>query len=126
MQNVDRLLTFGDRFVPQIEHALDLSMDGIISAAQTYMWANFMNPTGVLENAFEKSIEGTTGVISNPTAWTWRREEGFSGMTDVLGRYYPYDPGIHYMAFALEISEPFVETTFAIEIETALAAMGGH
>lgn len=125
MANVDRLLAFGDRFEPQIEHALDLSMDGIISAAQAYMWATFINPTGPLEDAFEKTIEGTTGVISNSMPYAWRREEGFSGRTDVLGRYYPYDPGIHYMQFALDISESFVETTFAIEIETALAMIGG-
>lgn len=126
MKNVDRMLAFGDYFMPQIEHALDLSMDGIISAAQAYMWATFINPTGPLEDAFEKDIEGTNGIISNPMPYAWRRNDGFSGMTDSLGRYYPLDPGIHYMEFALQISEPFIETTFAIETETALAMIGGH
>lgn len=125
MANVEKLLEFDSLFEPAIHTAIDLSMDGIIAAAQTYMWATFINPTGPLENAFEKNIEGEIGIISNPTIYAQRRNDGFSGQTDSLGRYYPYDPGIHYMEFALQISEPFVETTFAIETETALASLGG-
>lgn len=126
MVGVERMLAFGDYLDPHITQAIDLSLDGIISAAQTYMWATFINPTGPLENAFEKDIEGANGVLSNAMPYAWRRNEGFSGMTDVMGRFYPWDPGIHYMEFALQISEPFVETTFAIETETALARIGGH
>lgn len=125
MANIERMLTFGSLFDPAITHAIDLSLDGIISAAQTYMWATFINPTGALEDAFEKDLQGTNGILSNALPYAWRRNEGFSGMTDSLGRFYPYDPGIHYVEFALQISEPFIETTFAIETETALAMIGG-
>lgn len=125
MANVDRLLAFDPLFMASIETAIDLSLDGIISAAQAYMWATFINPTGPLEDAFEKDLEGTSGVISNPMDYAWRRNEGFSDMTDRLGRYYANDPGIHYMEFALQIAEPFIETTFAIETEVAIVALGG-
>lgn len=125
MANVDRLLVFGPTFMDSIEKATLLSLDGIESAAQTYMWGTFMNPTGPLENAFEKSLEGTIGVLTNTSPYAHRRNDGFSGQTDSLGRFYPNDPGIYYMEFALQISESFVETTFAIETETALASLGG-
>lgn len=124
MANVDRLLVFGDYFEPQITHAIDLSLDGIISAAQTYMWATFINPTGPLEDAFEKTIEGTNGILSNPMIYAWRRNDGYVGMVDSLGRV-GTDKGIHYIEFALQISEPFIETTFAIETEQALISLGG-
>jgi hypothetical protein len=124
MANVDRMLVFGPTFMHSIETAIDLSLDGIISAAQTYMWATFINPTGPLEDAFEKDIEGTNGILSNPMAYAWRRNDGFVGMVDSLGRI-GTDIGIHYMEFALQISEPFIETTFAIETEQALISLGG-
>ncbi|MGH7748879.1 MAG: hypothetical protein ACREQ5_29570 [Candidatus Dormibacteria bacterium] len=125
MANVERLLEFDGIFEPALSKATSLSLDGIESAAQTYMWGTFINPTGPLEDAFEKSIEDGIGVLANTSPYALRRNDGFSGMTDSLGRYYPSDPGIHYMEFALQISEPFIETTFAIETETALASIGG-
>lgn len=124
MANVDRLLVFGDYFEPAITHALDLSLDGIEAAAQAYMWATFINPQGPLEDAFEKDIEGTDGILSNAMPYAWRRNEGFVGMVDSLGRV-GTDKGIHYIEFAFQISEPFVETAFAIETEQALISLGG-
>lgn len=124
MANIEHMLNFGTVFDPTISHAIDLSLDGIISAAQAYMWGTFINPTGPLEDAFEKDVEGENGILSNPMVYAWRRNDGFVGMVDSLGRV-GTDKGIHYMEFALQISEPFVETTFAIETETALATLGG-
>lgn len=125
MANVDQLLTFGETFEPAITNAISLSLDGLESAAQAYMWATFINPTGPLENAFEKTVDGMIGTLSNPMSYAERRNSGFSGMTDSLGRFYPYDPGIHYVEFAMQIAEPFIETTFAIETGVALASLGG-
>ncbi|MBA2285837.1 MAG: hypothetical protein H0W02_10160 [Ktedonobacteraceae bacterium] len=124
MANVDRMLVFGDIFMPAITQAIDMSLDGIISAAQAYMWGTFINPTGPLEDAFEKIIEGTDGIVYNPMVYAWRRNDGFVGMVDSLGRV-GTDAGIHYMEFALEVSAPFIETTFALKTELALISIGG-
>lgn len=60
-----------------------------------FMDSHFANPTGALADTM-------TYAVDNPyQAWTGtdspygrRRDLGFTGMTDALGRYYPRDPGI--------------------------------
>jgi hypothetical protein len=51
--------------------------------------------------------------VSNAVPYARRREYGFSGMTDALGRYYPYDPGAFYLTNGLKASEPFIAAAFA-------------
>jgi hypothetical protein len=54
---------------------------------------------------------GEVGVIS-AVPYGQRREKGFSGMTDSLGRYYANDPGSFYLRNALHASEPGIAAAF--------------
>lgn len=75
----------------------------------------FMNPSGTLMRGIRGRVIspwlGEVGV-GREIPYAHRRERGFSGMTDSLGRYYPYDPGIEYLGRALREAQPFIGTTF--------------
>lgn len=59
--------------------------------------------------------------IGSPLPYSWRRDRGFSGMTDSLGRFYPDDPGVLYAENALE-SESMLLDIATIYIDEVFAA----
>ncbi len=86
---------------------------GVIGDQQVAeMWMNFQNPTGNLADSVgvQMSSEYLAYIGPEGVPYAWRRDRGFSGMTDRLGRYYPHDPGIFYAEYS--ISDP--ETLQAI------------
>jgi Bacteriophage HK97-gp10, putative tail-component len=72
--------------------------------------------TGTLRRGIQGHVRspwlGEVGV-TNVVPYAHRREVGFSGQTDALGRYYPYDPGTFYLERGLRTSEPFIAAAFA-------------
>jgi hypothetical protein len=88
------------------KYLIDATHDGLGDLeiyTQNYMYATFINPeAGTLETNFTQDVEetgnGVKGYLINDSPYAWRREQGFSGKTDSLGRFYPNDPGIAYMA----------------------------
>lgn len=72
---------------------------------------NWKNGDGTLDNSF--FFDGqrvTTDVI-----YGRRREMGFSGMSDSLGRFYPSDPGAFFVKTTLEqvTTDGTINSTFA-------------
>ena|SRR5450755_1678121 len=59
---------------------------------------HWQNGTDELDNSFY--FDGNS--VTSDLPYARRREEGFSGMTDSLGRFYPNDPGGFYMQQTLE------------------------
>lgn len=89
-------------------------------AAIDNTWAGFKNPTGVLASDIVAIMEGHfQSAVTSGVPYNWRREEGFSGMTDSLGRFYPYDPGILYMHNAFDAKE--MDVFHLVELATARA-----
>jgi hypothetical protein len=82
------------------------SLDDLEIYAQSYMYANFIDAQGPLETNFTQDTETTDktikGYLSNDSPYAFRREYGFSGKKDSLGRKFTDDPGIHFMATSLE------------------------
>src|SRR3989442_11638314 len=71
---------------PYYREAMGESLDELEFQAQDWMWANFKNPTGTLENAFDKNVFGPFDAeLENMSPYGQRRNYGFSGMTDALG-----------------------------------------
>lgn len=69
---------------------------------------------------------GQVGVLAS-VPYARRREFGFDGRTDSLGRYYPLDPKdpakrtkMHYLQRALEDSRPFIRTTYRTATQLAI------
>jgi hypothetical protein len=104
--------------------AMQDSLDNLETAAQGEMWSMFLNPSGQLEDAFEKTVYGPyKAALSNPLPYAWRREMGFSGMTDSLGRFFPNDPGIAFMHTAIDIAYDEVQMNFQEALDRTIAVM---
>ena len=103
------------------------SLKALHQSAENFMWTDFQNPTGDLEDSLEENMYGPyEGWMGSESPYARRRNWGFTGMTDSLGRYFPWDGGIAYMERA--IADQFVEIWGFYEraFYQALAAMGVH
>lgn len=63
---------------------------------------NWMNPTGTLDTSFTVLARPYGAEAGSDLPYSRRREFGFSGKTDRLGRYYAHDPGAFYMQKTLQ------------------------
>jgi hypothetical protein len=101
--------------------AMGETLDELEYYAQEWMWAKFENPQGPLEDAFEKAVYGPREAeIDNPMPYAWRREKGFTGMTDSLGRYFAWDGGIAYISMAIANSWHDVELIWQLALDYTL------
>jgi len=93
MASIARLLSFDVMLEEEMAPANQEAIDIVTQAAQANTWTAFQHPTGQLAGSL-------AGVLISPweaamtagVPWDWRRARGYSGMTDSLGRFYPYDP----------------------------------
>lgn len=126
---VAKLAGFKEVLDAELLTATSQSLDALENEAVDYMYATFINPQGPLEGAFYQVIEmgasSIEGRLINPSPAAWRRERGFSGMTDSLGRFYPHDPGIAYMEHSLNAQIPTIEHYFSDAVGRTITAMGG-
>jgi hypothetical protein len=111
---------------PAIINMLQQSVDNMQIAATNYMYASFIDPGSGVENAWETQVQSSTlATLTNTALYARRLNEGFSGMTDSLGRYFPYWPAYHWAEAAVEASAPDVENIFALGIEKTLGEISG-
>lgn len=101
------------------------SLGYLETEAQTYMWSEFKDPQGPLENAFEQEVYGPgLSELSNWSPYAFRRNYGFVGMTDSLGRFYRDDFGIAYMEYAIKESLDTIQNEFAYAVSMAFSDVG--
>lgn len=111
---------------PAIINMLEQSTEDLQKAAIDYMYATFMNPGTGVETAWATERDGPflEGLI-NTAPYARRLNEGFSGMTDSLGRHFDAWPsimpqGYHWAEAAVAAVQPSVEDVFKIGIEKQL------
>src|SRR5450755_1579586 len=82
---------------------------------------HWQNPSGVLESSF--FYDGNS--VTSDVPYAHRREVGFSGQTDSLGRFYPHDEGTFYMQQTLQqvTTDGSINSTF-VGLMTALTGGG--
>lgn len=125
LQRIESLALFNAILEPNLLDAHEKSLEDLQSGAESWMQASFHNSTGELEGSFERLVESPyTSKLINPSDYAWRRERGFSGMTDSLGRLFPDDPGIAYMEAAITLENLSVEENFREAVEQALIELG--
>lgn len=125
LQRIQGLAAFQSILAPHLILAHEESLNDLQTGALDWMHANFQESTGQLEGAFVQQVSGPDlSELSNPEDYAWRREKGFSGMTDSLGRFYPHDPGIAYMENAIVLERDQVETNFREQVLYAFAELG--
>lgn len=126
LQAIRGITGFSAFLDPAMLIGMQAAVDLLQADARSYMYATFQNPQGALEDAVDKDVpDSYTGTVFNESPYAWRREEGFSGMTDSLGRFYPNDPGIHYFATTLAQDTPQLEAIFAGAVTSAASQLGG-
>jgi hypothetical protein len=126
LRRIQNLGLFSVLLEPPMEMAVKESIDKLASDAAVYMWQNFKNPTGPLEGSLETAmLDRMAGWIFTVSPYAWRREEGFSGMTDSLGRFFSIDEGIHYMAETLNKDKFWIRDRLGLAVHDTLAMIGG-
>jgi hypothetical protein len=98
---------------PAMRQAMTESLDVLETEAQTTMGAEFMNTTGQVENAFVQYPGTFESELENTEPYSQRLNYGFSGMTDSLGRYYPYWPAYLWAETTVIDAAPDVEAIWA-------------
>jgi hypothetical protein len=125
LAKIKNLMAFEQALQGHLTVAMGQSLDDLEYEAQKWMWLSFQNPQGTLEGAFQKSVYGPyLAELSNPSDYAWRREKGFTGMTDSLGRFYALDPGIAYMLNATVNAWDDVQRNFEEALGYALGDVG--
>lgn len=114
-----------------VDAAEQLSLNHLKSSVQSNMRTRFKNPTGALEdntdiNVFSHELPVISGEVANDFPYAFRREYGFSGMTDSLGRFYPEDPGVFYMGSALVSDYDWIRKKFQWAINKALKELASN
>lgn len=126
LRAIQRLAGFEAFLAPELEGGMHTIVTNLTGYAQAYMWNTFMNPTGPLEDSVTPDVPNPwTGTVYTDSPYGWRREEGFSGKTDSLGRFYPQDPGIAFFATTLADNLAPIRATLEAAVGRALLAMGG-
>lgn len=112
------------RLFPLMMEAERQNVADIKRLAQNEMWAGFQNPTGALENNFGTYVYGPyEAEVENDMPYAVRRNYGFSGKTDALGRYYANDPGILWAENAVDLAIPHVEANVTAAFNAVIAGI---
>ncbi len=106
ISQVARFYGFPVLLAEEVQVAMHLGGELLVRKAQEKTWEVFEHPTGELAGEIEEVQDSPYEVqIVSKAKYSERRERGFSGMTDSLGRYYPNDPGKPFMEPTLEENE---------------------
>ncbi|GCE14199.1 HK97 gp10 family phage protein [Tengunoibacter tsumagoiensis] len=114
---------FGVYMSEEVQAALSESGDILVGAVRGNM--HWQNPSGRLEASIRKVNDSPYELeIGSDLPYARRREFGFSGMVDRLGRYYHFDPGAYYFAAAANQEHDHVFGLVEDAVERALNRLG--
>lgn len=120
LATIAKLATFEGMLDPRIQGALDQSGQLIAQTAQANTWQVFANPTGELADSITVLVAGLEEVdVVVGVPYGRRREMGFEGMYDSLGRGPFHDPAKPYLMPAVESDVPLVQSLVADVITAA-------
>lgn len=123
---ITQMLGFQALLDPAIQDALSKAGNLVVTTAQTNTWTVFANPTGNLAASIYFWVASPTEVdVAVGVPYGRRRELGFSGRTDSLGRYYAFDPGKPYLEPAMQEDTDMILMYVAQGVEQAMSAIGG-
>lgn len=98
LKAITDILGFEALLDPKTQSALVEAGSILVATAQAQTWAVFAHPTGALADSIYFRVASPTEVdVAVGVPYGRRREYGFSGMTDSLGRFYKNDPAKPYL-----------------------------
>ena len=117
---------FGTLLSEEVQTALKQAGELLTQAAVANTWEVFANPTGQLASTLGIVVESPFEIIvGSDSPYAARREYGFSGQTDSLGRYFANDPAKPYLGPALQDNQQAVLQLIDAAVEKALARVEG-
>ena len=126
LEAITRMSGFAALLDPEITSALTEAGKFTVSTAEQISGSLFQNPTGAFADSLYFWVVSPEEVaIAAGVPYAQRLEYGFSGMTDALGRFYPYWPDYHWAEQTMDAVAPEVELLMAQAVEAATAAIGG-
>lgn len=104
------------------------SSDKLIKDAISNLKRDAKNYTGKLAGGFETEVTSyflpiMESHVTNAIPYALRREYGFSGMTDSLGRTYENDPGYLYLTEAFHDDFDWVRAKYKWAVNKTLKAL---
>lgn len=124
LSEIARLYGFPVYMSEEVQVAMQEGGQLLVQAAQDNM--DWMQPTGALEDSMQIMSQSPYELeVGSPLPYSRRREFGFSGMVDSLGRYYPHDPGAYYLEAAAYQEGQNVLVLIEEAAQRAWARIGG-
>lgn len=121
LAEIAQMAGFGVYLSAEVQHALAQSAQLIADRARQNTWQVFENPTGALAESIAADVSSPyEAQVTVGVPYGARREYGFSGKTDALGRFYAYDPAKPYLEPAMQESEPDVLALMTQAVDAAL------
>lgn len=121
LATLSRLTEFDAWLAATFADAMPEVLDELEQASQAIMLESFINNGGVAVTAFEQHVSSPwQAELTNTVPYGRRLNYGFSGMTDSLGRYYPYWPAYHWAEKGMDLAAPAVESIFRTAVQTAI------
>ncbi len=125
MASISRLLSFDVMLEEEMAPSMDEAGQIVTEAAQANTWTAFQHPTGPLAASIEHVMVSPMEVgISVGVPYGFRREYGFVGMTDSLGRV-GTDPAEPYAGPALDANADKVMQLMEEAIARTWIRIGG-
>lgn len=126
LEELVRLQGFSALLDPEITQGLTEAGTLLVNAAQATTWSVFDKPTGKLADSIYFYVVSPSEVaVAVGVPYGRRRELGFSGMTDSLGRYYAYDPGKPYLEPTVDEHQQEVAEIMEMAVNIALGRVAG-
>ncbi len=131
IEGLEKLQKF-DNWQPVLEYWLGVaqqqSLDKLTKDAKANIKEYAKHYTGNLAGGFETEVTSyflpiMSGHVTNAVPYAMRREYGFSGMTDSLGRTYNDDPGYLYLTEAFHEDFDYIRRKYKWAVNKALAAL---
>lgn len=120
LAKIVRLEGFAALLNPQITAALVLSGELLVATAQANTWQVFDNPTGQLADSIYFYVVSPEEVdVAVGVPYGRRREMGFDGMYDSLGRGPFHDPAKPYLQPAVDASRDQIQELMTIAVYDA-------
>lgn len=124
LAEIAQMYGMGVLLAEETQIALKEVAEMLATAAQAKTWDVFTNPTGELADTIVADVSSPyEAQVRVGSPYGRRRERGFSGMTDALGRFYPYDPAKPYLEPTLMENEQAAMLIVEAAVDTALERM---
>jgi hypothetical protein len=124
LSEIAQLYGFQLLLSPEIQQAMSDGGQLLVEALRNNM--HWMNPTGTLSDSWLALTTSPYEIqVSSADPKAARRNWGFSGQTDRLGRYFANDPGSFYIENGMSDASALILSGMDVGALAVMARLGG-